>query len=316
MGRRRSGARNTCEYLLARSILWVVRVLPGGALAPVSRGLGGLLATLLQGRRRVVAANVALAYGEAEDAPDPHALCCASLANLCLNFIELQRLSSRGAGLRRCISFRPGDRERLLAALEDGPMVFAASHFGAYEVAGLAAPVLGVPITTLVRPLDNPLLERFLHAQRRALGQKVVTNRGGMRDLLDDLRGGRSAAVLVDLNHRPASRIFVDYFGTPAATAPTAALLAVRTGRPLACIFARRKGPPLSYELELGALHRPRDGVPRRTEQQRLMQAVTDDVEARVREEPGLWLWTHRRWKTRPAAARAAAPTARSEAGL
>jgi KDO2-lipid IV(A) lauroyltransferase len=216
--------------------------------------------------------------------------------------MELSRIPRRAEDAAQLLTLsESAELELVKQAARTGPLVVAASHYGAYEVLGMLSPLMDMPATTLVRPLDNPLLETYLKGIRTRFGQRIVGNRGGLRSLIRDLEDGRNAVVLVDLNHRAAQRIFVDYFGTPAATAPTAARLAVRTGRPLVCVFARRLERPMRFELDFGALHWPRSEGNREDEVVRLMQCVTSDVEERVRREPGHWLWTHRRWKTRPA---------------
>ena len=301
MKARRSHIRNVAEYVLARSVLAAIRILPPGAMRPVSLGCGVLLQFLIKSRRRVVRENVALAFGESGSAPDPDSLCRESLASLCRSFMELDRIPRDADLMRRRLRIRDDENgRRLRAALADGPVVFAGSHFGAYEMGGLLGPLVDLDTTTIVRPLDNPLLERYLSRLRTRFGQRIVSNRGGLRELLRTLEAGGNVTVLVDLNHRPKRRVFVDYFGVPAATAPTAALLAVRANRPLACGFLRRLPESLHFEIEWGELHFPRPGADREEEVRRLMQAVTLDVEKRVRAEPELWLWTHRRWKTRP----------------
>ena len=302
MARRRSKLRNLVEFALARSVMAMARILPASSMQPVAKGLGGILYLVIKSRRKVVRENVKLAFGDARGTPEADALGRASLSNLCRSFMELSRIPRDREAARGLVRFRDAETwERTKQAADGGPFVVAASHFGAYEMPGVLSELIGFPASTIVRPLDNPLLERFMAGIRVRFGQRIVSNRGGFRALIRALGEGRNVAVMVDLNHRRARRIYVDYFGTPAATAPTAALLAILSGRPLVCSFPRRMETPLQFELEMGELHWPRPGAKRQEEIQRLMQLVTDDIEKRVRAEPELWLWTHRRWKTRPA---------------
>jgi KDO2-lipid IV(A) lauroyltransferase len=177
--------------------------------------------------------------------------------------------------------------------------VFAASHFAAYEICGISSGALGVPLTTLWRPFDNPWLSGWVSKIRCRFGQHLVSNRGGMRRLFRDLRQGRSVAVLIDLNKRGRS-VFVDYFGHPAATAETAARLAYRTGRPLIPVFAHRTDRPMTFEIDIAKPIWPDKARSQASEVRRLLQEATTEIERRVRLAPEQWLWTHRRWKTRP----------------
>jgi KDO2-lipid IV(A) lauroyltransferase len=191
--------------------------------------------------------------------------------------------------------------DELRARTGDGGRIYTVAHFGAWEIAGAAAPLLGGPITSLMRPLDNPLLDKYLGRIRMRFGQRLASNRGGFRDLVAELRAGRSVAVLVDLNMKRQGAVFVDYFAVPAATAKTAAVLAMRSGRPLVPIFSHRTRAPYQFEIEIGEPIFAHAEIPDRdAESHRLLQEVTKAVELRVRASPDQWLWTHRRWKTRP----------------
>lgn len=317
----RSEARNLIEYGAVRALVMVMSLLPRRLLGPCTRAMGALIDAVAFKRRRVVAANVALAYGGLANAPAPRALARASFANICRSFLELfcapksREVFMRGVRVARGLSLA-----ELRARVGPGPVVVAASHFGAWEVMGASAGLLGWPITSLIRPLDNARLDRFLNGFRMRFGQRLASNRGGLSDLLAALAEGRSAAVLVDLNMRRRGAIFVDYFGVPAATAKTAALLALRSGRPLVAAFAHRAGDNYTFDIEIAEPIIPDLKADRPAEIQRLMQAVTAEVEKRVRAHPDQWLWTHRRWKTRPTdaaevGAEAATETATTTAG-
>ncbi len=304
MSRRRSLVRNVAEYVAARGVIALTRLLPRRAIPAVSRALGVILHTALRGRRRVVYQNVALAYRGAPDAPDPARLSKASFANLCRSFLELFLIppADRPEELLAAVKFDRGlTPERLAQRVGPGPVIYTVGHFGAWEIAGAVSGALGTPVTSLVRPLDNPLLEAYLARIRMRFGQKLASNRGGFRQLFEDLANGRSVAVLVDLNMKRQGAVFVDFFGVKAATAKTPAVLALRSGRPLVPVFCHRTAEAYRFEIEVAEPIAPRlHSQDRDEETLRLVTEVTRVVEQRVRATPEQWLWTHRRWKTRP----------------
>jgi KDO2-lipid IV(A) lauroyltransferase len=110
----------------------------------------------------------------------------------------------------------------------------------------------------------------------------------------------RQVAVLADLNHRGRGAAFIDFFGVKAATARTIAVLALKYDRPVIPVFCHRM-PDGRFGFDTGTPIVPDRSAPYDTEVHRILQDVADAIEMRVREHPGAWLWTHRRWKTRPA---------------
>lgn len=302
MARERSRLRNLAEYAGVRMVVAVARLLPARAVPAVARWCGGVLYRVLGSRRKVVRANVDLAYGNDPSRPDADVLCRSSLTSLCRSFLELFLLPSTDEEFASMVRLVGGRTVPLLKAeFGDGPFVFAASHFGAYEIMGAASRLYGSAATSLMRPLDNPLLDRFLNGFRTRYGQRLAGNRGGLETLKQDLAGGRSIAVLVDLNMPKSGALFPVFFGVKSATAKTAALLAYRAGRPLVPVFCRREPEPFRFVIEIGTPIVPDRNAPDRdAELLRMLQAATSELESRVRAEPDQWLWTHRRFKTRP----------------
>jgi Kdo2-lipid IVA lauroyltransferase/acyltransferase len=305
MSRDRSAFRNWAEYVGVRAVVAVARLLPRRAMPAVARWCGDVLFRTVRRRRAVVRDNVALAYRGAPSAPDADDLYRASLTTLSRSFLELFLLppASEADALRARMKVRGGlTIAELRAKIGDGPVVFAGSHFAAYEMCGAMLPLLGFPGTTLMRPLDNPLLDRFLNHIRMRFGQRLASNRGGLVHLSRDLAAGRSVAVMVDLNMLKPDALFPTFFGVPAATARTTAILARRAGRPLVPVFMNRTAEPFSFEFEIAEPILPDRAADRDADAARMIQEATDAIESRVRRSPDQWLWTHRRWKTRPAA--------------
>jgi KDO2-lipid IV(A) lauroyltransferase len=176
------------------------------------------------------------------------------------------------------------------------------------------SPREGWAIASIARRLDNPYLERILYRTRTSTGNLVIEKREGVRPILKALRDGQVLAILIDQNVAGEERVFVDFFGQPAATTPALGVFHLRTGAPLVPVFALPL-PGGRYRLRYG----PRVEVPlsgdRDDDVRRITQACTRVLEAQIREHPEYWLWMHRRWKTRPEASEAVpAPAGESPA--
>jgi KDO2-lipid IV(A) lauroyltransferase len=178
-----------------------------------------------------------------------------------------------------------------------GVMLFS-GHFGHWELAALVQGYLGLPMTLVTRPLDNPVLEEMLARLRTRSGNTVVHKRSAVREMLQTLAARGGVAIVIDQDARE-SGVFVPFFGRPASTTPTPATLALRTGAPLIAVscLPREDG---RYRIIYGPLIEARSTGDRAADVARLTAECTQILEQWVRRYPQYWLWMHRRWKTVP----------------
>jgi KDO2-lipid IV(A) lauroyltransferase len=106
-------------------------------------------------------------------------------------------------------------------------------------------------------------------------------------------------AIVIDQDAR-GDGVFVPFFGRLASTTPTLALLALRTGAEIIPCSCRPEGDG-SYTIVYDPPVEVRESGDRDADLLRLTAECTAVIERWVRERPELWLWMHRRWKTRPA---------------
>jgi KDO2-lipid IV(A) lauroyltransferase len=106
--------------------------------------------------------------------------------------------------------------------------------------------------------------------------------------------------ILMDQNAARREGVFVNFFGHPASTSRSIALLAVRTGAPIVPAFARRAGGTAHTVVIRPALPFPASNDPEAAIVE-LTARCTAQIESAIREAPEQWLWSHDRWKTRPA---------------
>lgn len=300
MRTREAPIRNALEYGAARMLVAVAAVLPRRWIHGFCAALGRIGWWFLGGRRRVVRDNLRLAYRGAPDAPRAEVVGPASVANLVQSFLELFLMPADPDRVRATLmQFRGPTPKEIEARFDGAPCIWAAAHFGAWEVLGSAGPLLGFDVTTLVRPLDNPLLQEWVARKRTQFGAQLAASRGGLADLVAAVEDGRQVAILADLNHRGRGAAFIDFFGVKAATARTIAVLALKYDRPVIPVFCHRM-PDGRFGFDTGTPIVPNRSAPYDAEVHRILQEVADTIETRIRERPGAWLWTHRRWKTRP----------------
>ncbi len=185
--------------------------------------------------------------------------------------------------------------EHFQKALNQGKgVLFATAHLGNWELSAFAHALLAKPMSVVVRPLDNPLLDAFVEQRRSLSGNTILGKRDFMRGILRALKANQAVGILVDQNVSANEGIFVEFFGEKACVSPAFAKLAARTGAAVIPGFAVWNHAEMKYILRF---YPP---VPIVGEPAEDTQRIQSAVEAAIRQYPGQWLWMHRRWKTRP----------------
>ncbi|HKV80735.1 MAG TPA: lysophospholipid acyltransferase family protein [Candidatus Sulfotelmatobacter sp.] len=179
-------------------------------------------------------------------------------------------------------------------------VLFLTAHFGGWELSAFAHSLHGHWLHVVMRPMDNPYLDRLLQSYRTIHGNKVVPKDDFVRGLLAAMRAGETVGILMDTNMTPPQGVFVDFFGIPACTASGLARIALRTDAAVVPGFTIWDQSLGKYRLRFDpAIELVRTGnleadITANT------QKFNNVIEGYVRKYPDQWLWVHRRWKTRP----------------
>lgn len=200
---------------------------------------------------------------------------------------------------RRHIRF--GDMKELLELRLRGncPLILVSGHFGNWEVLGYTMAALGFPSIAVARRLDNPHIDRHVLGMRQKTGMTVVGKKGASVPVDSALAGGGAVGFMAD---QDAGRrgLFVDFFGRPASTFKSIALLAMRYHAPVAVVFGRRIGGEFLFDIGVCRIIRPEEWQDKPDPAMWITLEYTAALEKLVRDCPGQYLWAHRRWKHTP----------------
>ncbi len=142
--------------------------------------------------------------------------------------------AARRGGAALDALYRLEDPELVARVLADPrPKLFVMAHLGSWEMtAAVLARRFGERGAAIARRVDNPFLDALVKRVRLDRPEQWIEKRGATAKALARLRAGDSVALLLDEN---AGRrgIFVEFFGRPASTHRSAALLSLLAGAQL-----------------------------------------------------------------------------------
>jgi len=288
------------EAVLAGALIRLLSLLPpvmaarlGGA---VTRSIGPLLPV----SQKVGDANLRLAMPELS-APERKRIIRQVWENLGQTITELVRLKD----IREVPQGAPGPGysiagwdEHVVPLLEPGkPALFFTGHIGNWEVMPLMADAYGVDFGFMYRAPSNKLVDEMLARLRRRNYRHNVQmfpkGAAGARAAYAHLRQGGALGLLVD--QKLDTGVAVPFFGKSAMTMDALASFALKFRCPVFPIHVRRLGPARLEVVCDPALAFP-DSADKQANALALTNEMNQTLERWIREQPGDWLWLHRRW--------------------
>lgn len=259
-----------------------------------------LLYRLLPFRRAVVLDNLRRVYGDVADEDEIQRLAQAHyghLGRLLWEFLWFPWLSRS----RRTAMVRVENLDTLLAAHERGKgVLILTGHFGNFEVAtaaGLAQfPHAQGRFHFVRRPIRPEWLDKLVTRRFRKAGFGVLPKRGGLDAILDRLGAGDLVVFPFDQHANRKDGVLVEFFGHPAGTFRSLAVIALTTGAPVVPASSWRE-PGGQHVLRFEAQILPIED-PDANEAIRLnTRAYNRALERMIVRRPEQWWWVHRRWK-------------------
>ena len=257
--------------------------------------LGNLLGTVLYGlaapRRRIARTNLRLCF--------PH------LTEEERNAISRQhfRYFARSFFDRFVLWYQSADRIRELVQVRGiehleahagEPVILLAPHFIGLDAGGTRLS-LDRQMITMFANQKNQVFNKAMREGRSRFNDAVLLSRQeGLRTAIRMMRNGVPFYFLPDMDLGPRDSVFVPFFGVPAATVTSVARLAQMTDATvIPCVTE------MTEDGYVCRLYPPWENYPG-TDIVAATARMNQFIEARALEMPAQYLWTHKRFKTRP----------------
>src|SRR5439155_9871782 len=173
------------------------------------------------------------------------------LALVLIEMIRLPRLLHR-SNMDRYVRYADSaDFDRVIGWLKSGrPLLALTGHFGNWEILSYVIGLFGTRAAVGARRLDNPYLDRFLGVFREKTGMRILDKNRDYERIQKTLAGGGHLGMVGDQD-AGARGVFVDFFGRPASTFKSIALLSLTYSAPILVLGAARVGVPMGYRIYL-----------------------------------------------------------------
>ena len=262
---------------------------------PIVRLFGSALGVLLWWfavpRRRITLTNLRLCLPTMSEA-QRHAIARAHF--LCFGRTFLDRFIFWYGSAQRIRSLVHFEDLPNWQAHSGRPLILLAPHFLGLDAGGIRIQ-LETKFVTMYAKQKNIVLDQAMRAGRSRFNAPLLLSRQeGLRPALRAMRQGVPFYLLPDMDLGPRDAVFVPFFGVTAATVTSVARLARLSGAVVVPVITilTAKGYVTRFDRAWPDFPGADD-----TAAATRMNAY---IEARVREHPDQYLWSHKRFKTRP----------------
>ena len=289
------------EYMLLVSAGGILRTLP----LRVALSLGWLVAKCMHHirggfRKKEAHRRLREVYGDRFSDKEIKQMAWISWRNLCFNAVEMIRFSKLTV---EDVKKQPLAKEapRLFKALEkeENGYIFATIHMGNWDMAGVTADLMGMPIFSIARRQKNPLTDDYLNKARNAFNMEIILNDSKiLKGVIRRIRAGKVLAILPDVRNRTEA-FPIKFLNGEANLGAGVALFARQCKCPIYPAVVRRIGwtqhdvtifDPIYPDLEME----------KADDWKRIMQEMMTLFNDEIAKTPEQYFWYNKRWVLDP----------------
>lgn len=214
------------------------------------------------------------------------------MVKILFEFVRLPRISKKPQEHIEIIG-----EQHVRKALKGGNgVILAVSHFGNWELAGIAAAAQGLPLHAIGKPHKNPFIDRYIKKLRGLTGLKTIDQNGAVQKCIRLLKQNQIVAMLID-EHAKRGGVWVNLFGQKASTSGLPATLSLKYDTPVIPAFYYRETLTKS-RLVFGRMFPSIRTGNAKQDVIENTQAYMKFLQSEIVKRPADWtLWMHNRWR-------------------
>ncbi len=176
---------------------------------------------------------------------------------------------------------------------EGKSVIIVLGHHGNWELIGAGfAPLPLHELYVIYHPLKNKVFDQLLFHMRTRLGNKLYTMKGTMRGMIGNRAKTTATAFIADQTPSPDRAYWTTFLNQDTPIFTGTEKIAQRLDYPVIYMSIRRPKRGL-YRVQAKLL----TDQPKEMHINAISELHTRSLEADIRAQPEIWLWTHRRWK-------------------
>lgn len=293
--------KNWLGLTALRGGLFLVSIIPLNLLYKISALLGKFAYYLSGKHRRIAQDGLAIAFGNSLDFSTRKKIIVDCFKEIARGGLETVYLLKNPDSFADRLTLT--GQEHLKQALARGNgAICVTAHFGNFILLAVSLSKAGFHTIVNVRPMRDEKMDQYLTKRRQEFNIETIYTKPAKECVDKSLAFLKQNGVLLNLldqNFGSASGVFVDFFGTQAATATGPIVLGLRSKAAILPVFIIRK-----EDQAQEVIIEPEFLIEKKEDFQETIRyniaKLTKIIEGYIRKYPAQWSWIHRRWKSRP----------------
>jgi KDO2-lipid IV(A) lauroyltransferase len=279
-------------YYLALPLIYAISLLPFRLLYLLSDATYLLIYKLLRYRTKVVRMNLENAFPEKSER-EIKKIEIAFYHYFCDLLLEtLKTLTIKPRALRKHVKFN--DTKVFEDLYKQGQsVIFVMGHLGNWELGGARFSLYPFhQLFVIYHPLSNKYLDRLVYFMRTRLGNKLYAMKDAFRGMILNRNKITATAFIADQTPLPKGAYWTTFLNQDTPIFVGTAKIAKKLNYPIIYVSIKR---PKRGRYEISGELLIQD--PATFTENEISECHTRRLERDIRENPQIWLWTHRRWK-------------------
>ena len=176
------------------------------------------------------------------------------------------------------------------------PVIFVSGHFANFELMSMELTKRNINLATIYRPLNNFFINPFMeHLRKKYICQnQIKKGLAGVKESINYLKNNFSVALMIDQRVSEGKRL--PFFEHMALTTTLPAQMSLKFNLDIVPIYIARKKND-TFQIEIYNPLKITNKDDNETNKLNISIKLNKILEEMISRDPGLWIWTHNRWK-------------------